>query len=248
MGKSLVTGMAALWMESPVVVASMEMLPEATLARMIRQASGMSSPSKEYATALAKQLDGRIYIYNQVGDAEQDNLFGMMHYAAHELGVKHFFVDSLVKIKGVGPEDYTKQQEFVNKLSQIAKDEHVHIHLILHMRKQMNEKEMPDKFDVKGSGSIVDLADNLLIVYRRTIGELDDGNPTGFIRVAKHRHGEWEGTWGFWFHEESQQWVPSPKMGAMPWPEPGRQWSIRDGKEQEDDRIDDRLGAVHAGV
>jgi twinkle protein len=248
MGKSLVTGMAALWMESPVVIASMEMLPEATLARMIRQASGMSSPSKEYATALAKQFDGRVYIYNQVGDAEQDNLFGMIHYASAELGVKHFFVDSLVKIKGVGPEDYTRQQEFVNKLSQIAKDEHVHIHLILHMRKQMNEKEMPDKFDVKGSGAIVDLADNLLIVYRRTIGELDDGNPTGFIRVAKHRHGEWEGTWGFWFHEESQQWVPSPKMGAMPWPEPGRQWSIRDGKEQEDDRIDDRLGAVHAGV
>ncbi len=248
MGKSLVTGMAALWMESPVVIASMEMLPEATLARMIRQASGMSTPSKEYATALAKQFDGRVYIYNQVGDAEQDNLFGMIHYAAAELGVKHFFVDSLVKIKGVGPEDYTKQQEFVNKLSQIAKDEHVHIHLILHMRKQMNEKEMPDKFDVKGSGAIVDLADNLLIVYRRTIGELDDGNPTGFIRVAKHRHGEWEGTWGFWFHEESQQWVPSPKMGAMPWPEPGRQWSINDGKEQEDDRINDRLGAVHAGV
>jgi len=248
MGKSLVTGMAALWMESPVVIASMEMLPEATLARMIRQASGMSTPSKEYATNIAKQLDGRIYIYNQVGDADQNNLFGMMHYAAAELGVKHFFVDSLVKIKGVGPDDYTAQQEFVNKLTQIAKDEHVHIHLVLHMRKQMNEKEMPDKFDVKGSGAIVDLADNLLIVYRRTIGELDDGNPTGFIRVAKHRHGEWEGTWGFWFHEESQQWVPSPKMGAMPWPEPGRQWSIRDGEEQEDDRINDRLGAVHAGV
>ena len=239
MGKSLVTGMAALWMESPVVIASMEMLPEATLARMIRQASGMSSPSKEYATSIAQRLDGRVYIYNQVGDADQNNLFGMMHYAAAELGVKHFFIDSLVKIKGVGPEDYTAQQEFVNKLTQIAKDEHVHIHLILHMRKQPNEKEMPDKFDVKGSGAIVDLADNLLIVYRRTLGELDDGNPTGFIRVAKHRHGEWEGTWGFWFHEESQQWVPSPKMGAMPWPEPGRQWSKNDVQE-------DRLGSIYA--
>jgi len=247
MGKSLVTGMAALWLEHPVVVASMEMLPEATLARMIRQASGTSTPSKEYATAIAEQLDGRIYIYNQVGDAEQDNLFGMIHYAAAELRVKHFFIDSLVKIKGVGPDDYTAQQEFVNKLSQIAKDEHVHIHLILHMRKQPSEKDMPDKFDVKGSGAIVDLADNLLIVYRRTIGDMADNDPTGFIRVAKHRHGEWEGHWGFWFHEESQQWVPSPTMGAMPWPEPGRQWS-KNGKKQENNRIDDRLGSIHAGV
>jgi hypothetical protein len=106
---------------------------------------------------------------------------------------------------------------------------------------------VPDKFSVKGSGAIVDLADNLLVVHRKTLGEIDESEPTGFIRVAKHRHGEFEGTWGFWFHEESQQWVPSPTMGAMPWPEPGRQWSAN-GKEQENNRIDDRLGSIHAGV
>ena len=239
MGKSLVTGMVSIWLEHPVVIASMEMLPEATLARMIRQAGGIKSPSREYAESIVNQLDGRVYIYNQVGDAEQDNLFGMMHYAAAELGVKHFFIDSLVKIKGVGPEDHTAQQQFVNKLSQIAKDEHIHVHLIVHMRKQPDEMAVPDKFSVRGHGSIVDLADNLLIVHRRTMGDLDDGQPTGFIRVAKHRHGEWEGTWGFWFHEESQQWVPSPKMGAMPWPEPGRQWSKNDVQE-------DRLGSIYA--
>ena len=39
-GKSLVMGMAALFFTTPVVIASMEMLPEATIARMVRQATG----------------------------------------------------------------------------------------------------------------------------------------------------------------------------------------------------------------
>ena len=47
-GKSLVMGMTALFMHYPTVIASMEMLPEATLARMIRQACGMSNPSEPY--------------------------------------------------------------------------------------------------------------------------------------------------------------------------------------------------------
>lgn len=217
-GKSLVMGQTALFFTKPCVIASMEMLPEATLARMIRQACGNANPTRLYAERVVSRLVGKIWIYNQVGNVQQRALFGMVRYCARELGVKHVMVDSLVKC-GLGVDDYNSQKTFVDQLTSLAKDEGVHIHLVVHMRKLANESEVPDKHSIKGAGEITDLADNVIIVARRTLntdGAPDD--PTGFIRIAKHRHGEYEGTWGFWFHEESGQWVAAPDRGCLPWP------------------------------
>ena len=214
-GKSLVMGQAALFFNYPVVIASMEMLPEATLARMIRQASGTPNPARGYAEKIVNSLVGKVWLYNQVGTVQQRALFGMVRYAARELGVKHVMVDSLVKC-GLGVDDYNSQKNFVDQLTSLAKDEGVHIHLVVHMRKMSSERDMPDKHSIKGAGEITDLADNVLIVSRNTSDENPEcTQPTGFIRVAKHRHGEWEGTWGFWFHEPSQQWVESPTSGPI---------------------------------
>lgn len=227
-GKSLVMGMTALFMQYPTVIASMEMLPEATLARMTRQACGMSNPSEPYIRDTIKKLDNKIWIFNQVGNVQQNALFGMIVYAAKELGVKHIMIDSLVKC-GLGVDDYNSQKNFVDKLTSLAKQEKVHIHLVVHMRKMANESETPDRMSIKGAGEISDLADNVIIVTRKTLGlDPESTEPTGFIRIAKHRHGEWEGNWGFWFHDESQQWVANPNAGAIPFPSPNQQWSRHD--------------------
>ena len=217
-GKSLVMGQTALFFNKPCVIASMEMLPEATLARMIRQACGMANPSREWASKVVSELRGKLWLYNQVGNVQQRALFGMIKYCARELGVKHVMVDSLVKC-GLGVDDYNSQKNFVDQLTSLAKDEGVHIHLVVHMRKLANESDVPDKNSIKGAGEITDLADNVIIIARRTIDNNPDcTDPTGYIRVAKHRHGDYEGTWGFWFHDESQQWVANPTLGAQPWP------------------------------
>ena len=217
-GKSLVMGQTALFFSKPCVIASMEMLPEATLARMIRQACGNENPTREYAERLTKKFHGRLWLYNQVGNVQQRALFGMIRYCARELGIKHVMIDSLVKC-GLGVDDYNSQKAFVDQLTSLAKDEGVHIHLVVHMRKLANESDLPDKHSIKGAGEITDLADNVIIVARRTINvDESSEDPTGFIRIAKHRHGDYEGTWGFWFHEQSQQWVSAPDRGCLPWP------------------------------
>lgn len=217
-GKSLVMGQTALFFNKPCVIASMEMLPEATLARMIRQACGNENPTREYAERLTKKFHGKLWLYNQVGNVQQRALFGMIRYCARELGIKHVMIDSLVKC-GLGVDDYNSQKAFVDQLTSLAKDESVHIHLVVHMRKLANEADLPDKHSIKGAGEITDLADNVIIVARRTINvDESSEDPTGFIRIAKHRHGDYEGTWGFWFHEPSQQWVSAPDRGCLPWP------------------------------
>lgn len=224
-GKSLVSGMVAAWLakRERVMIASMEMPPEATVARMLRQTSGTDQPSRQFAERFREVTDWNLFIYDQVGSVKAKKMLGVVHYAA-TLGIKHIFIDSLVKC-GIGTEDYNSQKRFVDDLCAAAKEHKLHIHLIHHVRKGNSETDVPDKFDIKGAGEITDLADNVLIVARnqkkdqqkRTNSQqYNETDPDGFLRVAKQRHGEWEGMWGFWFHEKSHQWSGRPNE-ALSW-------------------------------
>ena len=215
-GKSIISGMVALWLSphKPVLIASLEMKPAATLTRMIRQAYGVNRvTSNEVAEFMEFKSDG-MYIYDQVDSVAHDRIIGMVHYAAQKLGVKHVFIDSLMKC-GIGSDDYNGQKDFVDRLCWAAKAENIHVHLILHMRKGRDEAETPGKFDVKGASEITDLVDNLFIVHRNKTKEdmvanggipsLDE--PDAMLMVAKQRHGEWEGPIKLWFHPASLQYL-----------------------------------------
>ncbi len=76
--------------------------------------------------------------------------------------------------------------------------------------------------DVKGSGSITDQVDNVLLVWRNKPKERDvqagkkvaDGEPDALLICEKQRNGEWEGRFTLWFDRDSQQYVGS--QGAQP--------------------------------
>ena len=236
-GKSLVMSQCALWFQGKSVIASMEMPTKTTKARILRQACGGHNPSKHYVKATMSSLDEKIYLFNRVGKVTADEIRGLIIYASEVLGASHVMIDSLVKC-GMGTDDYNAQKDFVSELSEYAKEYKVHIHLVVHMRKGQSEAVMPDKFDVKGAGEITDLADNVLIISRNGKKEQVMNDPTnparadfedkpdGYIRVAKNRHGEWDGLFSFYWHEESMQWVAKQHAGAMPYPAPKQQWSI----------------------
>ena len=71
-----------------------------------------------------------------------------------------------------GEDDYNAQKNFVDALCSVARDLNIHIHLVHHIRKLSSEAQLPDKTDVKGSGSITDQVDNLLMVWRNKAKEL----------------------------------------------------------------------------
>lgn len=235
-GKSLVMGQTAIWLakETKVLIASMEMLGAATVARMLRQGSGVSEPSPMFVEKFRDYTKDNLWIYDQIGTVDPNNIIGMIHWGATELGIKHFMIDSLVKC-GVDQSKNEPQKHFVDALCWAAKEHKVHVHLVVHVRKQSDERSIPDRFAIKGAGEITDLADNVLICSRNGAKEadkraeraVDDEDPDCFIRVAKQRHGEWDGVYGFWWHEQSQQWVPKPNAGAMPYPDHDRFYGIR---------------------
>lgn len=226
-GKSMVSGMINLWLmqTAKVCVASMEMKPEATLRRMIRQAAGSANPSRNFQDKFLDWSDGRLWIYDRLDQVPTENILGLVSYCKEELDIDFIVIDSLMKC-GIDDDNYNGQKRFVDQLCQLAKSLNVHIMIIAHMRKGESENKRPNKFDVMGSSAITNLVDNLFVVHRNKAKEErlrkdpDDKEaywePDCTIAVEKQRHGEWEGVFGLYFHEASQQYVSRPDRGAYP--------------------------------
>jgi twinkle protein len=230
-GKSLVTGMVALSLlaqDQRVCIASFEMKPCKTLERMARQYSGTNPDDPAYAgSAEAKQslIDlyedfkgwaQHLYLYDQQGMVTAKKVAAVVRYCATEKGVRHFFVDSLMKCVA-GEDDYNGQKAFVDELTAIARDHEMHIHLVHHIRKPSDESHKPNKYDYKGTGAITDQVDNVISVWRnkpkeRKVEEgkdVDPKEPDTLLICDKQRNGDWEGQVGLWYHRASLQFLGS---------------------------------------
>lgn len=218
-GKSLILGQIALDIVnkgSKILMASLEMPPVSTLARMARQATGVNIPSKQQINNFMKWKLDHFYLFNHVGSLETWQVISLCRYASIELGVSHVIIDSLTKCTR-GEADYDGQKDFMNQLCEVAKEMNIHIFLVHHVRKGNDEAETANKFDLKGSGSISDLVDNVMIISRNIKKEreternliADNSVPDAALIVSKQRHGDWNGTLGLWFDKKSQQFTES---------------------------------------
>jgi len=219
-GKSQVLGQVALDLMCQgerVGIASLELPPVMVMARMVRQANGSSCPPKEYVMNFHGWTDNRLWLYDHVGSSDPRTILAMIRYSVAKFGITHFVVDNMAKvIKGEGGTDvYNSQKDFINSLCSIAHDTGVHIHLALHVKKKDSEADVPGKFDIKGSGAITDLVDNIFIVWRNKPKEaaIREGNadknaePDAIIVLEKQRNGEAEGQYNLWFDPSSFQYV-----------------------------------------
>lgn len=216
-GKSLVTShvCAHLMRYQPCLIASLEMTTAATAYRMLRQMIGNPKPTKAFIYRAISWASSRLWLYDQLDTVPARRIIGMCIYAVTQLGIRHIFIDSLMKC-GIRSDDFDAQDAFVDRLAWIAKHYDCHIHLVHHMRKGANEEDMPNKFDLKGSGGIADLADNIIIVHRNKAKErkiehgddVEDFVPDATLSVEKQRHGEWEGKIKLWFDKTSHQYLP----------------------------------------
>ncbi len=233
-GKSLITGQVALGLvkqRQSICIASFEMKPKRTLYRMLRQFSGENidfpkfMDKAKYIGGLLDRFrgfsDGRVYLYDQQGTTNSSQVIAMARYCAVELGVKHVFIDSLMKCVA-GEDDYNAQKSFVDEITAVARDHHIHIHLIHHIRKLQSEEIQPNKNDIKGTGAIADQVDNVLLMWRnkkkehkaQAGGSVDDKDPDAMLMCEKQRNGEAEDWFSLWYDKESQQFVEMP--GAVP--------------------------------
>lgn len=190
-------------------IASMELKPERLLYRMVRQMTGAREPSRRDVIACMEWMRDRAWIFNAVGTASAARILEVFAYARKRYGVTQFVIDSLMKC-GIADDDYNGQKAFVDRLCDFKEQHDCHVHLVAHSRKKMNEDGAPGKMDIKGSGSIGDLADNLFSVWRNKKKEAGDDTGVTYdaiLHCDKQRHGEWEGALGFYFDRDSFQYL-----------------------------------------
>jgi len=221
-GKSLALGQACIHFaraeKQRIVIASMEMKPVVTIARMARQEYGRN-PSVDGIKQFHQWTDGHLWLYDQLGAVKQDRMLAVLRYCAEQIKADHFIIDSLMKC-GIAEDDYTGQKHFIDQLCAIGRDSGMHIHLVAHSRKAKDEYSPPGKMDVKGTGSITDQVDNVITVWRNKKKEADaqDGyadpmTPDALLICDKQRNGEWEGKVGLWFNGDFQRFEESASAG-----------------------------------
>lgn len=195
--KSILTGQVMLGcadQDEPVVIASFEMQPRETIKRLLAQWIVRAEPSRADVREFLDWAQGRIWIYDQLGHCEASKLFAVMRYAADKLKVRHFLVDSLMRVVR-GTDDYNSQKNTVDGMIGIAKDTGMHVHLVAHSKKpQHGEKQ--SRYSIKGAAEISDLAFNVVIIERpeSDSGERPDDQPDAWLRVAKQRNHNWKGS------------------------------------------------------
>lgn len=222
-GKSalIMQAMLGLSYRETSLIISPEMPVVATLERAAWQLAGRKDPSPEYVRHLFTSLVGKIWMYDQTGEIEDTRILGVIRWARQELGLTHFVIDSLMQVEFPSANDSwtgnKAEGRFAKRLSDFARDEGVHVHLVAHQRKSNSSNARKDKDEVEGSGKITKTASNVLFLEADTkkAEELEkapcDQNPEVlkrpdvYLRCVKMRNApKPNGVFPFWIHPSFQ--------------------------------------------
>lgn len=223
-GKSQVVGHCtafALAQGELACVASMEFKPVKWLKRLVRQIAARRNPSERYVRSIAHWWSDKLWVFDVTGRAKAGQILEVFAYAARRYGVRLFVIDNLAKC-GFAEDDYNGQKDFIDALTDFAKEHDVHVMLVCHPRKADSEDKPSGKMDIKGSGGITDMADTVVSIWRnkpkervakkpeeaRTAKDHDElKKPDALLDCSKQRNGEDEPTIALWFDQESFQFV-----------------------------------------
>ena len=123
--------------------------------------------AKEVENAL-EEIGHNAYAIKRTGRIEADKILSRFEYAHRRHGVRHFFIDSLMRVGLDKRNELAEQSQFVGSLVDFAQDYDCHVHLVAHPRKGDRDSDKPGKVDVSGSGDITNLAHNVFTIWRPT--------------------------------------------------------------------------------
>ncbi len=193
-------------------IASLEMKPARYLRWAIIQYTGLQYPNRKQIEEAMNVLGKYVYVINSDNELDIDTILDIFKYSARRYGVKHFIIDSLMRIKIDEGKELSEQKNICNKFISLAKEFNAHAHLVAHPRKGTDDDEKPGKVDVKGNNHITNIADNVLIMWRpseelkekaRVKGKADAMDAKLYIK--KNRELGTEGSVKLWFDPQTKR-------------------------------------------
>ena len=192
-GKSTLVNQICLFLASREVktcIASLELKPQRYLRWTICQILGEDNHNREDISSAFDWINKYMYVIDIDDEIEPTKLFELFKYSAMRYGVEHFVIDSLMRINLTGGEENASQKLFTKQCSDFAKKFNIHCHLIAHPRKQESDNSKPGKTDIKGSGDITNIADNVIIIWRNIVDcgdQEEDMSSSSVLYVRKNR-------------------------------------------------------------
>lgn len=228
--KSMLTGQVGLDLcaqRERVLMASFEMAPARTIARMARQATASAEPDPVHVDRFARWTDGRLWMFDHMGRISPDECCAVLRYFAEELKGTHVFIDSMMMVCA-SEESLDEQKQFTTDLVRLAQETALHVHLVAHCRKpQAGEDKPPTKYDLRGSAAISDQAHNVVTVWankpkrakldQNPHDEMALAEPDAAVTVEKQRNGAFEGRVKLWFDESSLRFVDDRTSAVQPY-------------------------------
>jgi twinkle protein len=229
--KSMFTSQVALDLcvqRQRVLIASLEMAPARTMARMSRQALAAERPDELALEDMHAWTDGRLWLFDHVGKLSGAECIALLRYFADQHRGQHVFIDSMMMIVD-SEENMDESKRFVTDLCRVAVETGLHVHLITHCRKPPSgdDSNPPTKYDIKGTGAISDQASNVITVWSDrekaqayqagTMDALKAERPDAKVTVEKQRNGAWEGRLLFWLDHASLRFLPDRHTAAEPY-------------------------------
>jgi hypothetical protein len=165
------------WQGDKALICSLEVQAPETYRKLIRMTQARRDVARpeeraQFVAKCLKPLADKIWVYDQVGNADIEEVMGVMLYAYQRFGVRQFVLDSLMRFSGLdgeGQEIWNAQRGFMDRLCNFAKLYNVHVHLVAHSKKpndRKGEAVIPRRYDVMGSSYISNLAFNVIVVWR----------------------------------------------------------------------------------
>lgn len=189
-------------------IASMEIKPARLLHTMTQQACGLGSPARPFVEHVQEWWNGRLWLFDVVGAAKADYLLDVFRYARSRYGITVFVIDSLAKC-GMADDDYAGQKRLVEALCDFKNETDSTVFLVTHSRKLESEHRIVDKMDIKGTGTIADLADTVTTIWRNKAKEADPegkaDEPDARWYWQKNRNGDFEGTAHLYYTQDCHQ-------------------------------------------
>ena len=124
-------------------------------------------PNDAAKRQITEWINDKLFLYDK-DDHSEGALLKMMELLAKRKGVRVFVLDNLMKIvlNNTFKNDLLSQRLFVDKLKAFAVKYQAVVHLVAHPRKPSEGGQKATKFDVCGSGDIINLADYIISVHR----------------------------------------------------------------------------------
>jgi twinkle protein len=151
--------------------------------------------TEQWEGGLRDVVQQRMWFYDHFGSLESDNLMSKLHYMAKVLKVDFIILDHIsIVTSGIksGSEGERKDIDILmTRLQSLIQETGVGILAIVHLKrvsgKSFNEGGQVSLSDLRGSGALEQLSDNVYALERDQQAETEDESTLSLIRILKCR-------------------------------------------------------------